>query len=258
MRGAAGLTRGAASCSAAGRDTRHYLCVVAVGRAHAASASDGAPSTSCSVPRLKYASALDGARASCGCGARGAGERAAQERQRAGGTARAAGAPIGCRHGALLRAAQQSAASRRGRSAFPRRTGATGARRQRCAQPQRGLPETAAPDRAQTTHPQMPDGGAWCVRSSQQRRRACHRFGARAQSAPARRDRRGQHTGTRCGPRPSECSCCGRARRTSEPRRCRTSAVVARSLETMTTRPGPSVPATHCSEVQLSLGPSDR
>ena len=49
------------------------------GGAHAASASDGAPSASCNVPRLKYASALDGERASCGT--RGAGERAARGRQ---------------------------------------------------------------------------------------------------------------------------------------------------------------------------------
>ena len=72
--------RGAASCSAAARGVRHYPSTVpVVGRAHAASASEGAPSASCNVPRLKYASALDGARASCG--ARGAGERAARGRQ---------------------------------------------------------------------------------------------------------------------------------------------------------------------------------
>ena len=213
---------GAASCGAAGRDVRDYLSVVPVagGCAHAASASAGAPSASCNVPRLKYASALDGARASCG--ARGADERAARGREEGGARAavRAARAPSGCRRGAPPHVGRQSAASRRGRSAFPHRKGATGARSQRCARPLRGLLRgTAAPGRARTTRRQTPDAGGWCVRSSPRRRRACHRFEARGRSAPARRDRRGQHMGTRC-----ELSPCVRSL-------FRASAVLARVLD---------------------------
>ena len=190
------------------------------GCAHAASASAGAPSASCNVPRLKYASALDGARASCG--ARGAGERTARGREEGGARAavRAARAPSSCRRGAPPHVGRQSAASRRGRSAFPHRKGATGARSQRCARPLRGLLRgTAAPGRARTTRRQTPDAGGWCVRSIPRRRRACHRFEARGRSAPARRDRRGQHMGTRC-----ELSPCVRSL-------FRASAVLARVLD---------------------------